>query len=212
MLEGLREVCRQLLVLAGLSLFLEVLLPGGNLKKYTQFVMGLLLVAAMLNPLLGLTRGLAPEIKASVFTDMRRLLTVDGVDEVDSVDSQTQQIVAAGSNLAAGARAQAAQELADGLEKQISSLVGLTDGVEACTVEVNLAVDQLYEAAEADSWHNWGQVIIVLTVEEARQAQAEGISWTVRQTVADFYDIEAAAVQVSVASFGSQPPEKEAAK
>lgn len=40
MLEGLREVCRQLLVLAGLSLFLEVLLPGGNLKKYTQFVMG----------------------------------------------------------------------------------------------------------------------------------------------------------------------------
>lgn len=206
MLEGLREVCRQLLVLAGLSLFLEVLLPGGNLKKYTQFVMGLLLVAAMLNPLLGLTRGLAPEIKASVFTDMRRLLTVD------EVDSQTQQIVAAGSNLAAGARAQAAQELADGLEKQISSLVGLTDGVEACAVEVNLAVDQLYEAAEADSWHNWGQVIIVLTVEEARQAQAEGISRTVRQTVADFYDIEAAAVQVSVASFGSQPPEKEAAK
>ena len=209
MLEGLREVCRQLLVLAGLSLFLEVLLPGGNLKKYTQFVMGLLLVAAMLNPLLGLTRGLAPEIKASVFTDMRRLLTVDGVDEVDS---QTQQIVAAGSNLAAGARAQAAQELADGLEKQISSLVGLTDGVEACAVEVNLAVDQLYEAAEADSWHNWGQVIIVLTVEEARQAQAEGISRTVRQTVADFYDIEAAAVQVSVASFGSQLPEDEPAK
>lgn len=206
MLEGLREVCRQLLVLAGLSLFLEVLLPGGSLKKYTQFVMGLLLVAAMLNPLLGLTRGLAPEIKASVFTDMRRLLTVDGVD------SQTEQIVTAGSNLAAGARAQAAQELADGLEKQISSLVGLTDGVEACTVEVNLAVDQLYEEAEADSWHNWGQVIIVLTVEEARQAQAEGISRTVRQTVADFYDIEAAAVQVSVASFGSRLPESEPAK
>ena len=66
MLDGLREVCRQLLVLAGLSLFLEVLLPSGSLKKYTQFVMGLLLVAAMLNPLLGLTRGLAPEIKASV--------------------------------------------------------------------------------------------------------------------------------------------------
>lgn len=203
MLDGLREVCRQLLVLAGLSLFLEVLLPSGSLKKYTQFVMGLLLVAAMLNPLLGLTRGLAPEIKASVFTDMQRLLADDG---------QTEQIVAAGSNLASGARAQAAQELAAGLEKQIASLVGLADGVEACTVEVNLAADLLYEAAEADSWHNWGQVIIVLTVEEARQAQAEGISRTVRQTVADFYDIEAAAVQVSVASFSSQLPAVEPAE
>ena len=50
----------------------------------------LLLVAAMLNPLLGLTRGLAPEIKASVFTDMQRVLADDG---------QTEQIVAAGSNL-----------------------------------------------------------------------------------------------------------------
>lgn len=202
MLDGLREVCRQLLVLAGLSLFLEVLLPGGSLKKYTQFVMGLLLVAAMLNPLLGLTRGLAPQIKASVFTDMQRLLAADGAE------GQTEQIVAAGSNLATGARAQAAQELAAGLEKQISSLVGLAEGVEACTVEVNLAADMLYEAAEADSWHNWGQVIIVLTVEEARQAQAEAISRTVRQTVADFYDIEAAAVQVSVASFGGQKPEE----
>ncbi len=150
MLDGLREVCRQ------------VLLPSGSLKKYTQFVMGLLLVAAMLNPLLGLTRGLAPEIKASVFTDMQRLLADDG---------QTEQIVAAGSNLASGARAQAAQELAAGLEKQIASLVGLADGVEACTVEVNLDADLLYEAAEADSWHNWGQVIIVLTVEEARQGK-----------------------------------------
>lgn len=203
MLDGLREVCRQLLVLAGLSLFLEVLLPSGSLKKYTQFVMGLLLVAAMLNPLLGLTRGLAPEIKASVFTDMQRLLADDG---------QTEQIVAAGSNLASGARAQAAQELAAGLEKQIASLVGLADGVEACTVEVNLDADLLYEAAEADSWHNWGQVIIVLTVEEARQAQAEGISRTVRQTVADFYDIDAAAVQVSVASFSSQLPAAEPAE
>ena len=203
MLDGLREVCRQLLVLAGLSLFLEVLLPSGSLKKYTQFVMGLLLVAAMLNPLLGLTRGLAPEIKASVFTDMQRLLADDG---------QTEQIVAAGSNLASGARAQAAQELAAGLEKQIASLVGLADGVEACRVEVNLDADLLYEAAETDSWHNWGQVIIVLTVEEARQAQAEGISRTVRQTVADFYDIEAAAVQVSVASFSSQLPAAEPAE
>ena len=57
LVEGLTEVCRQILILAGLSLFLEVLLPGGSLKKYTQFVMGLLLVAALLNPLLGLTRG-----------------------------------------------------------------------------------------------------------------------------------------------------------
>ena len=35
LVEGLTEVCRQVLVLAGLSLFLEVLLPGGFKKIYT---------------------------------------------------------------------------------------------------------------------------------------------------------------------------------
>ncbi len=141
LVEGLTEVCRQVLVLAGLSLFLEVLLPGGNLKKYTQFVMGLLLVAALLNPLLGLTRGLAPEVKASVFSDMQQILS----GQADT----TEQIVTAGSNLADGVRAQAAQELASG------------------------------------------------------QEQAENIGRAVRQTVADFYDIEPAAVQVSIANYQS---------
>ena len=51
------------------------------------------------------------------------------------------------------------------------------------------------------SWHNWGQVFIVLTVEQARQEQADNIGRAVRQTVADFYDIEPAAVQVSIASY-----------
>ena len=195
LVEGLTEVCRQVLVLAGLSLFLEVLLPGGSLKKYTQFVMGLLLVAALLNPLLGLTRGLAPEVKASVFSDMQQILS----GQADT----TEQIVTAGSNLADGVRAQAAQELANGLERQIASLVGLAAGVENCTVEVSLNADLLYDAAEQGGWHNWGQVIIVLTVEQARQEQAENIGRAVRQTVADFYDIEPAAVQVSIANYQS---------
>ena len=196
LIDGLTEVCRQVLLLAGLSLFLEVLLPGGNLKKYSQFVMGLLLVATLLNPLLGLTRGLAPEIEASVFRDMRQLLAGD------DKDSSTEQIITAGSNLADGAKAQAAQELASGLERQIASLVGLASGVEDCTVEVNLYADLLYDTGEQNSWHNWGQVIIVLTIEQSRLEQAENIGSQVRQTVADFYDIEPAAVQVSVASYG----------
>ncbi len=193
-IEGLSEVCRQVLVLAGLSLFLEVLLPGGNLKKYSQFVMGLLLVAALLNPLLGLGRGLAPEIKASVFRDMRQLLAEDGT---------TQQIITAGSNLAEGAKSQAAQELAQGLERQIASLIGLAEGVADCTVEVDLNADLLYDTAGQEGWHNWGQVIIVLTVEQARREQTEGICRQVRQTVADFYDIDPAMVQISVASYTS---------
>lgn len=194
LIDGLSEVCRQVLVLAGLSLFLEVLLPGGNLKKYAQFVMGLLLVAALLNPLLGLSRGLAPEIKASVFRDMRQLLADDG---------STQQIITAGSNLAEGAKTQAAQELAQGLERQIASLIGLAEGVADCVVEVDLNADLLYDAAEQGEWHNWGQVIIVLTIEQTRLEQADGISRQVRQTVADFYDIDPAMVQVSVASYTS---------
>jgi len=195
LIEGLTEVCRQVLLLAGLSLFLEVLLPGGNLKKYTQFVMGLLLVATLLNPLLGLTRGLAPEIEASVFRDMRQLL-----DDKGGAADATERIITAGSNLADGAKAQAAQELASGLERQIASLAGLAPGVEDCAVEVNL----LYDLAEQNSWHNWGQVVIVLTIEQSRLAQAESIGQQVRQTVADFYDIEPAAVQVSVAGYTSE--------
>ena len=194
LVDTLSELCRELLVLAGLSLFMEVLLPVGELKKYAQFVMGLLVVAAMLNPLLGFTKGLAPSIAAEVFTDR---LGAELEKELSGRQDNTQQIIAAGSSLDDSARIAAAQQLTDSLERQIGSLCSLAIGVEGSQVQV-----ELNEAALAgDGGHNWGRIIIVLTVASDAAVDKEAICREIRQTVADFYDIELAAVQVSVAEY-----------
>ncbi len=192
--EGLSEICRQLLMLAGLSLFMEVLLPGGELKKYAQFVMGLLVVAALLNPLLGLTKGLAPDVVAKVFMD-----TFAEAAQADIRDN-TDDIITAGSSLDSSAQIVAAQQLADSLERQIASLCSLAAGVEDSRVQVELNDD--ITAGSGGVGHNWGRVIIVLTVAADAQTEKETVCREIRQTVADFYDIEPGAVQVSVAEYG----------
>jgi stage III sporulation protein AF len=189
----LSEVCRQVLTIAGLSLFLEVWLPGGGMKKCTRFVMGLLLVAVLLNPLLGLADRLAPEVTASVFADFSDSAGKDN----------TQQIVAAGSDLSGRAYVQAAESLAADLERQIGALVRIREGVEDCRVQVELN-DGLLGGEDfyaSGSGNNWGQVIIVLTVAEDKVGETEQIRDGVRQTVAAFYDIDAENIQVSIASY-----------
>lgn len=195
MVEALASVCRQVLVIAGLSLFLDVLLPGGSFRKYTQFVMGLLLVAVLLNPLLGIAGQDLPQVTAGVFSS------------VAFPPDNSGEIIAAGAGMTADAVSQAEVELADSLARQIRSLIVLTDGVEDGRVEVQLSD----EALLADHWtgdaHNWGQVVIVLTVAADRAAEGAALCSSVRRSVADFYDIDENMIQVSLASYGGSPPE-----
>jgi stage III sporulation protein AF len=190
----LSEICRQVLTISGLSLFLEVWLPSGGMKKCTRFIMGLLLVAVMLNPLLGLADRLVPEVTASVFADF-------GAGH----DDNTQQIVAAGSELSGRSYVRAAEGLTADLERQIGALVSIREGVEDCRVQVELN-DGLLGGKDLDystgnGSNNWGQVIIVLTVAEDKVGEIEQIRDGVRQTVAAFYDIEPENIQVSIASY-----------
>lgn len=191
MVEALSAVCRQLLIIAGLSLFLDVLLPGGTFRKYTQFVMGLLMVVVLLNPLLGLAGYGLPQVTAGVFSSI-------------SPQDNSAGIIAAGAGMAADAAGRAEEDLAEGLARQISSLITLTDGVDESRVEVKLADGVLSGGLSADA-HNWGQVIIVLTVAADRAADAELLCGRVRRSVADFYDIDESMVQVSLAGYDSVP-------
>lgn len=192
MVAALSVVCRQLLIIAGLSLFLDVLLPGGAFRRYTQFVMGLLMVSVLLNPLLGLYGQDLPQVTADVFSSI-------------SPPDDTAAIIAAGAGMNAAAAAEAGEELAQDLARQIRSLILLTDGVEDGNVQVELSDTALLGVA-VDDEHNWGRVIIVLTVAADKAADAGALCGRVRRSVAELYGISEGMVQVSVAGYGAAPP------
>lgn len=179
LVDILTQVARQALILSGLTLFLEVMLPAGQVKKYARLVMGLLLAGALLSPVFDAGGG---AVSASIFV---------------APPDNTEAIIAAGSNLSEQAEREAEQELAAEVEQQLAAFSELQEGVAKAEVNVELA-----SSAEM-SGHNWGRVVILLSVAEDETAQAQAIAESVRRSVAAFYDLAESAVQVSVASYAA---------
>lgn len=175
------SVARQALVLCGLTLFLEVLLPQGGMKKTARLVMGLLVLGALLTPMAALyDEGVA--VTADIFLPPQ---------------DNTEEIITAGGRLAGQAADKAAESLAADIERQLSKFVALQDGVTDCEVEIQLMSGDLAE----DLGYNWGRVTILLSVDEQQGGAAE-IADKVRQSVAAFYDLSEAEVRVSVVEYG----------
>ena len=181
LVDVVSAVARQALVLCGLALFLEVLLPNGGMKKTARLVMGLLVLGALLTPVAALyDEGVA--VTANIFLPPQ---------------DNTEEIIAAGGRLAGRAADEAAESLAADIERQLSKFVALQNGVADCEVQVQLASEDL----AVDQGHNWGRVTILLSVDE-RQGDAAEIAAKVRQSVAAFYDLSEAEVRVSVIEYG----------
>ncbi len=180
LVDILAGVARQALILAGLALFLEVLLPQGQIKKYARLVLGLLLAGALLSPFWAHAPG---AVSAAIFV---------------APPDNTEAILAAGSDLSRRAEEAAQKELAAEVERQLAAFVTLREGVAAADVEVELA-----EASGQELGHNWGRVVILLNVAETAAAPPQEIAAAVRRSVAAFYDLDESAVQVSVAAYAA---------
>ncbi|HIU10733.1 MAG TPA: stage III sporulation protein AF [Candidatus Avidehalobacter gallistercoris] len=179
LVDILTAVTRQALILSGLALFLEVMLPAGQVKKYARLVMGLLLAGALLAPLCDMRGG---AVSASIFV---------------APPDNTEAIIAAGSNLSEQAEREAEQELVAEVEQQLTAFSELQEGVVKAEVNVELA-----EGNEMPG-HNWGRVVILLSVADGENVQAQAIADSVKRSVAAFYDLDENAVQVSVASYAA---------
>ncbi len=203
-MAAVSELCRQLLIIAGLSLLLDVLLPRGDFRRYTQFIMGMLMVAVLLNPLVAVM-GAAEQgginknslAVVEIFADKKYTADFDrdfdfGSDtDIDSdIDSDTEAIIAAGGRVQSVLSVAAEEKLADDLSRQIRSLLLLTDGV--ADGEVSVKINSGENAREKDGkndgenagedlvmlpdGNNWGRVVIVLTVRADKAAENSGNS------------------------------------
>lgn len=129
MIDTLVMIVKSLVVLAFLSLFLEMLLPAGSTKKYAKFVMGLLMLVVMINPVLRLANAELPRV-------------VD-VDEVTAAGASTDDILAAGEGLrqdmTEGALTAYEKEIAAAVQDELAAF----DEVKTVTVQLNKEGEQV---------------------------------------------------------------------
>ncbi|HHV63628.1 MAG TPA: stage III sporulation protein AF [Peptococcaceae bacterium] len=120
-MEGLKALIRNLAFILLLAAFLEMLLPSNKMKSFVQLVMGLFVIAAVLNPLADLLRlNLENEIPAWFSTQSSDLPVLAGEGEAlsgkEAIREQYRKI----------------------LVNQISVLVKAIEGVKKCEVDVTL--------------------------------------------------------------------------
>lgn len=182
--EFFAELARRALAISGLAVLLSVVLPKGGMRDCARLVLGVMLVASLLQPILDVfSRDVGGHISAEIFTDWG----ATGRDD-------TAEIIAAGGRIAEGAEAQAREQLAADLERQIAALVCRDGAVKDCEVDVEVA-DEV--AAVSAGGNNWGQVFIVLDMQGASVDVVDKIA----ADVAAFYDLSTSAVRVSVMEY-----------
>jgi hypothetical protein len=139
----LRQWLQNLIILVFVVVFLEALLPKNSVRGFVQLVIGLVLIAAILEPMLALT-GLRINWE---------LPTIGG--ERESVPLE------AGLNLRQGALARLTGDYVSRLNDQAGAFLALTPGVEDATVQALLSegridrviVDlQLIPGEKQDAW------------------------------------------------------------
>ncbi len=193
-MDVLSSIVKSVVIIAFLTLFLEILLPSGNMKRYSKFVMGLLILVVVINPLL------------KVFSDDLPAVNLKGIDYDGSTAVTTQDIIDQGNALGGELQNQGESYYQESLVKQIKSIVRLIDGVEDAMVEVVLNEE-----------HNLTDVIIVLTIEKAKAVKGGNatdkpqftedtvreIRQKTEEAVGDFYDIPPERIQVSISSYAN---------
>jgi stage III sporulation protein AF len=127
-LEIIRLLVQNLIVIIVLAVFLEMLLPLGDMKRYVRLVMGLLIIIAVLSALGNLTR---------------QSWTVELPEQ--AVDGKAQAGVTGLSDIMANAKkmnnhdqSRALEEYRRSLARQVSALVGLSGEVQVVSVEVDI--------------------------------------------------------------------------
>lgn len=121
-MEWLIDWVRQLLHLIFLVLLLQLLLPDDNMKAYVKVVMGLVVLAALLQPLAGLIR--SPEPFGSFFDALNVPTGAMAADEW----------IARGQAIGETARESVIERYEAAVAAQIEALVPLVAGVERANV------------------------------------------------------------------------------
>lgn len=124
-MEILRELIQTIIVIVVLAVLVEMLLPGGDMRRYVKMVMGLLIIMAVLQAAAGVMNS-------------RFMQDVPAVTLSDTSAPPLEVIMAAGEELAAKDRDKAAQQFSEGLSRQVLALAGMYSEVQAIDAKVVL--------------------------------------------------------------------------
>lgn len=197
MAEFLAELARRALVLSGLAVLLDVVLPQGSMRRLSRLVIAMLLMAAFVEPVMMVMLDVgAADVSAAVFAD-----GVWGGDRGGQQYDNTDDIIAAGARLAAAANEEALAQLAHNMEQEIAGSVCEQAGLDDCRVEVKFAEVSL----AAGGGDGVGQVLVLLSVNDAvDEAAVEGLGAKLAAQLAACYGLKVGDVRVSVVRYGEE--------
>ena len=172
MMDTLVMIVKSLVILAFLSLFLEMLLPAGSTKKYAKFVMGLLMLVVMINPILQLAHSDLPKVIS--------------VDEVTAAGASTDDILAEGEALRQGMEEGALSTYENEMAAAVQDELADFDNVKAVTVQLGK------EGEEVQS------VDLLVTLESSsNDGGAAAIRKKAESVLAEKFGLQAADIRVS---------------
>lgn len=128
-METLRLLVQNLIIIVILAVLMELLLPNGEMRRYTKMVMGLMVIVAVVQAISGLTGG-------NLFRDME-----EHAWRSDTGGWKPPDIIDQGRKLDAENRKQAVGQYKKGIERQISALLGTEGKVRLVDADLQIQDD-----------------------------------------------------------------------
>ncbi|MDD4169040.1 MAG: stage III sporulation protein AF [Desulfotomaculaceae bacterium] len=172
-MEILRGLIQNLIIIIILAMFLEMLLPAGEMRPYVNMVMGLLIIIAVIQ-----TVG---DLVNRDFTGALPALT----EREGQV--QLSEIIDTGREFSSGQQQIAIAQYKNGLDQQVLALAAIHQEIPVVAAEVKI------NSESGDI--NFGQINEIIMIVEKEPARPEN------QPAKDFVDVEPVAVQVNSYSY-----------
>ncbi len=152
-MEVIRNLVQSLIIIIILAMFLEMLLPAGEMRKYVKMVMGLLVIIAVV-------QAVGTFARWSFEGELPAVVTNEG-------KGQLPEILEAGKKISAEQQDRGIEQYRRGLAQQITALVKLNQEIPVLDVEVSVQSD--------NGSSGFGQIkeIILAVAEDPAQADRE---------------------------------------
>jgi len=203
MLEALSDIVKNVAIIILLTTFLDMLLPNNSMQGFIKVVMGLFVMLAILNPIVGL-------LKADYELTAWQLASLP--------EHKVETVLAQGEKIASMQEEQALVEYKIRIEQQIEALLKLVPGV--ADVKCTVIIEPIYKVGaigkieKAMVWVTLGEVesskINVIPVEPVKIIIEEGdnppvqvddkydreIEEKVKNIVSNYYSLEKEKIEV----------------
>ena len=169
----MQELVINVLVIIFLTTILDLLLPDGKMQPFIRLVMGLFVLITILQPVL------------KIIDDDSWL---DAWILTDNLSTKEESIMVQGESLYDKSSEMVLNEYREQMEKQISGLVYLLDGVDACRTEITVSSD--------DRLGNVGQIEQVTIYLEGEFADKWQTEEKIKKMLASYYTLAEETIEV----------------